>query len=98
MKNFHLILFSLLTAVTFVGCNSDSGDINCVDDFTGALDTSEEDFVGTWSLTAITADQAVDITDDNEDNASQDIYMQYEECQQDAVYNFESGRTYSGIE
>ncbi|WP_339707950.1 DUF5004 domain-containing protein [uncultured Kriegella sp.] len=98
MKKFQTILFSLITAVTFVGCNSDNGDTNCVEDFTGALASSEEAFVGTWTLTAITAEQAVDITDDNEDNASEDIYAQYEACEKDAAYTFESGRIYNFVQ
>ena len=95
MKKFQTILFSLLMAVTLFGCNSDNGDTDCVEDFTGALSADEEAFAGTWTLTAITADQAVDITDDNEDNASEDIFGQYGACEKDAAYSFESDRAYN---
>ena len=74
-------------------CNSDN-EVDCPEDFTGELTAEEETLVGTWVLTAITADEEIDLTDDDEDNPSTDFYAQYSECQKDASYTFSSDRTY----
>lgn len=74
-------------------CNSDN-DVDCPEDFTGELATEEEKMVGTWVLSAITADEEIDLTDDGEDNPSTDFFTQYSDCDKDASYTFNSDRTY----
>lgn len=89
----NLLVFGL--ALTFfTACNTDNG-IECPEDFVGALATSEQILVGEWVLTAITSEDEVDLTDDNEDNPSKDIFVQYEPCQKDAFYTFSSNRAYT---
>ena len=78
----------------FIGCNSDN-TINCPENFTGALAQDEEKLTGDWTLSAITSDQEIDLTDDQEDNPDKDIYAQYSECQKDGAYSFESDRKYT---
>ncbi|HDZ15330.1 hypothetical protein LCGC14_1215700 [marine sediment metagenome] len=77
-----------------LGCNSDNS-IDCPEDFTGALAANEQKLTGEWKLTAITSDKAVDLTDDNETNPSQNIYIQYTDCQKDGVYQFDADRNYT---
>lgn len=92
MKN--LKLFGLLTVIfSLVACSSDNS-IECAE-YTGELTAIETPLVGTWSLSAITSDVAVDLTNDNVDNESMDIYAQYSDCQNDAIYNFGADRVYS---
>lgn len=78
----------------FLSCSTDDGD-DCPEDFSGALVANEEKMVGEWTLTAIVADEAVDITDDDDDNPSTDLFAQYNDCQNDAAYTFNSGRSYT---
>ncbi len=77
-----------------VSCNTDDDSSNCPEDFTGTLTANEEKLVGEWVLTAILADEAVDITDDGQENPSSDLFAQYGECQKDGVYTFNSDRSY----
>lgn len=75
-------------------CSSDEGT-QCPPDFTGELTTNEEKLVGEWELSAIVAGEALDLTDDQVDNPSTNLYNQYTDCQQDAFYTFGSQRTFS---
>ena len=76
-----------------MGCNSDNS-IDCPEDFTGALAENEQKLTGEWRLSAITADKEIDLTDDNEANPTQDIFLQYSECQRDGVYQFDTNRNF----
>ncbi|WP_240905136.1 DUF5004 domain-containing protein [Flagellimonas oceani] len=80
--------------VGFWSCNSDD-ETNCPEDFTGSLGTGEEVLVGKWQLKAIKAEEALDLTDDDTDNPSKDLFAQYSACQKDAFYTFETDRTYA---
>ena len=84
---------TLLMGVLFLSCSSDDGN-QCPPDFTGDLTAEEEMLVGAWALSAMVATDEFDLTDDGVDNPSTDIYNQYTECQQDAVYTFGAQRTY----
>lgn len=92
-RNAFMIGAWVLMAGIISSCNSDN-DVDCPEDFTGELTTGEEVLVGTWVLSAITADEEIDLTDDDEDNPSTDFYAQYSDCQRDASYTFNSDRTY----
>lgn len=96
MKKSILVMKSLVLAgaLFFVGCNNDDG-IKCPEPLTGELSPAETDFSGTWVFTAMEAEDAIDITDDNTDNPSTDIFAQQSECETDLVYNFSSDRNYS---
>ncbi|MEH6682295.1 MAG: DUF5004 domain-containing protein [Sediminicola sp.] len=94
MKRILFLLTLALMGFTATSCNSDD-DSYCVEDFTGALTEDEAVLVGTWELTAITSDEEVDITDDDEDNPSEDIFAQQDECQNDVSYSFSSNRAYT---
>ncbi|GAL80322.1 hypothetical protein JCM19274_612 [Algibacter lectus] len=54
-------------------------------------------FSGTWVLTAVVAEDEIDLTDDGEDNASTDLFVQYDDCEKDIVYGFEDDRAYSFV-
>ncbi|WP_335965197.1 DUF5004 domain-containing protein [Galbibacter sp. PAP.153] len=96
MKNQKLIATTLFVALmgVFVSCTDDDSD-NCVPDYTGALSEAETAFVGEWRLSAIEADEEVDLTDDDEDNPSTDIFAQQTACQNDQVYEYNSDRTFT---
>ncbi len=90
-----MILMLLLTiiSVSSIGCSSSSDDSNqCSQDFEGALSSSEEIMVGKWVLTSATSDEEIDLTNDNEDNPSTNIYAQYSDCQKDSFYVFDNDR------
>ncbi|MEL0650710.1 DUF5004 domain-containing protein [Algibacter sp. TI.3.09] len=89
-----LMVFSLL----FVSCNDDDSDgVTCTDSLTGELTDVEMNFSGTWVLTAVVAEDEIDLTDDGEDNASTDLFLQYDDCEKDIVYGFEDDRAYSFV-
>ncbi|MFD2098998.1 DUF5004 domain-containing protein [Flagellimonas iocasae] len=77
-----------------VSCSPDDGS-SCPEDYTGALQATEEKLVGEWVLSGIMADEAVDITDDDQDNPSTDLFVQYDECQKEAAYTFDEDRSYT---
>src|SRR5690606_28319466 len=83
---------TLLASLMFTGCNDDDDD--CIPDYTGALTESETPLAGKWVLSGITSTKAVDITDDEEENPTTDIYAQYADCQKDAGYTFNEDRVY----
>jgi len=94
MKKSILVIGSLfIMNVLFVGCSL-GDESNCPNDLTGALSAIESDFAGTWALTGMVAEDEVDITDDDVDNPSTEIYSQLPGCQQDVVYNFNSDRSF----
>ncbi len=85
---------SLLVGMVLSGCSDDNDD-NCAPDYTGPLTDSESLLVGQWSLSAINSDKALDLTDDEVENPSTDIYAQYTDCQKDARYDFAEDRNYN---
>ena len=96
MKKSILVIKSLMVmfALFMVSCNSDDS-ITCPDPLTGELSASESEFTGTWVFSAMMAEEAIDITNDNTANPSKDIYAQYSACDRDLVYNFINDRKYS---
>lgn len=80
-------------ALIVVSCDSDQGNA-CPKIFVGALTGHEEQLVGTWVLSEITSESAIDLTDDEEQNPSTDLFEQYSECDRDASYIFFDDRTY----
>jgi hypothetical protein len=83
---------ALLAGAMFIGCSDDDDD--CIQDYTGPLAENETPLVGKWVLSGITSSEEVDITDDDEENPSTDIYAQYTDCQKDAAYTFNEDRDY----
>lgn len=77
--------------ILFTSCNSDD-DNSCIPDYTGELLAAEEKLVGTWVLTAIVAEDEVDITDDETENPSTNLFAQYSDCEKDAFYTFDADR------
>ncbi|MCM5662466.1 DUF5004 domain-containing protein [Galbibacter mesophilus] len=99
MKTTKLIATGLMVAFAglFVSCNDDDSD-SCAVDYTGELSQPEMQFVGTWSLTAIQSSEPVDLTDDDTENPSTDIFAQNTPCRNDVVYEFNEDRTFTYME
>ncbi|MGM5471341.1 DUF5004 domain-containing protein [Flavobacteriaceae bacterium LMO-SS05] len=92
MKNVHVLLGMLMLLLS----SCDLGDnVKCPDALTGGLSEVESDFVGVWDLIDMVAEDAVDLTDDNVDNPSTNIYQQFSECKRDLVYDFKSTRAFT---
>jgi len=94
-KSIVLICSVLVINLLSVGCSSVDGESSCSQDLTGALSTTEADFVGTWTLTGLISEIEVDLTDDNMSNPSTEVFSQLPECQKDVVYIFNSDRTFA---
>lgn len=94
MKKQKLMAVVVLTALTglFVGCNDD--DAECIADYQGELTADETAFAGEWNLSAIVSDEELDLTDDEEDNPSTDLFAQQSACQNDQQYVFNGDRTF----
>ena len=90
-----MILILALTLISgfFISCNSSDNDNSaCAQDFEGDLTSDEEVMVGKWVLTSVTSDKEIDLTNDEEDNASTNIYAQYSDCQKDSFYILDEDR------
>lgn len=85
-----LIGFGLMTS----SCISDD-TISCTPNYTGILDQTESLLVGTWVMTAATAQDEVDITDDDTDNPSTDLFSQFPECERSLSYSFTENRGFT---
>ncbi|MEC7262423.1 MAG: DUF5004 domain-containing protein [Bacteroidota bacterium] len=95
MKKKILNTMSLLLAGAMLfSCDSDSEN-NCPENFTGALLAEEELLVGEWRLTGVMSAKEIDLTDDDTDNPSKDVFAQYDECERDAIYIFKTDRSYT---
>lgn len=92
-KNVVALTGWICSAILMVGCDSDNKD-GCPEDYEGALSAQEEQLVGTWVLSGITSESAIDLTDDGEDNPSTDLFAQYLECDRDASYTFAEDRMF----
>lgn len=95
MKKNALMLVLLLALGGFLASCDSENEVQCPEDFTGALTAEEAELLGTWTLTAIASDTAIDMTDDGEDNPNTDFFAQYGECQKDASYTFGPNRAYT---
>ena len=82
-----LLAFTLL----FAGCTPDN-DVPCAEPFTGSLAEEEIPLSGTWELTALEGSTAIDLTDDDIDNASTDLYAQIDECVVNVKYILNDSR------
>ncbi|WMI65373.1 DUF5004 domain-containing protein [Aestuariibaculum sp. YM273] len=95
MKKTILLVKSLmLTGILAVSCNDDN-DYKCPEAFTGELTETETNFTGLWKLKSIVTEEEIDLTDDDIDNPTTDLFSQFTECQQDVAYNFNNDRSYS---
>ncbi|MBA6151658.1 DUF5004 domain-containing protein [Gelidibacter maritimus] len=94
MKKSILSIKSLFVigALSIFSCNSDDG-IKCPEPLTGELSATETAFTGTWNLVAMESDVALDLTNDDEDNPSTDLFNQYSDCDRDLEYHFMADRT-----
>ena len=96
MKRKILLVKSLLAlSILFVSCDNNNDDIKCPDAITGELTETETSFSGTWILKSVVTEDEIDLTDDDTDNPSTNIYAQFSECERDIVYNFDTTRNYS---
>lgn len=95
MKKSILIIKSLFVigALSIFSCDTDDG-IKCPDPLIGELSAIETEFSGSWIYVAMDADEEIDITDDNTNNPSTDLFAQLDDCERDMVYNFMSNRNY----
>lgn len=82
-------------ALIFHGCGIESDPLECPPQFTGELGEDETKLVGQWMATMAISDVELDLTNDEIDNPSVDIFSQYSECAQDAIFNFNVNRIYS---
>ncbi|OBQ55300.1 DUF5004 domain-containing protein [Tamlana sp. s12] len=89
-----IVSLCLISGLIFSCDNNDDNDMVCQEEITGDLTEHETAFAGEWILKSIVADEEIDLTDDDTDNPSTDIFAQYDECQQDAVHDFQSDRAY----
>ena len=95
MKKIIISIIKLLfLCVLIVGCNTDDGT-NCPEPLTGELTTIENGFVGTWVLSGMESEEAVDLIDDGFDNPINDIFSQLPDCQKDVEYFFRNDRSYT---
>lgn len=96
MKKSNLIIKSLVVmfALFMVSCNDDDG-FQCPDPLTGELNATEADFAGSWVFSGMVAEDEIDLTDDDKDNPSKDIFAQYTPCDRDLAYEFKNDRNYS---
>lgn len=91
-----IVLASSLVVMNLLCVGCDLGDeSSCPEPFTGELSAAESVFVGTWILTDMVADEEIDLTDDDVENPSTEIFQQLSECKQDVVYSFESDRAFN---
>lgn len=84
-----------LLGILFLNCSSDDNGTTCASDYTGELKEEETVLQGAWVLTAVESSEAVDLTDDEEDNPLQDIFVQSSDCLNDAKYNFNTDRSFT---
>lgn len=96
MRKSNVIFMSLIMVMGLfmVSCDNDD-DIKCPDALTGALAANETAFSGSWVFSAMVAEEAIDVTDDNTANPSTDIFNQYEPCTRDLSYDFKNNRDYA---
>ncbi len=86
------IVFAIATmGILLTGCNSDD-DNNCPPDYAGELLPAEETLVGSWYLTAAVAEDEIDLTDDDTENPSTDLFEQVSACEKDRYYTFDDDR------
>ncbi|UKM64397.1 DUF5004 domain-containing protein [Flavobacteriaceae bacterium GSB9] len=96
MKKTILLVKSLIAmGILFVSCDTGTDDIQCPEAITGALSDTENTFAGTWTLQSIVSEEELDLTDDNTDNPSTDIYSQFSDCENNLVYIFGTDRSYN---
>lgn len=86
------VMFAIATmGIIFTSCNSDD-DNNCLPNYTGELLAPEETLVGTWVLTSVVANDEVDLTDDDTENPSTNLFAQFSDCEKDLIYTFNDAR------
>jgi hypothetical protein len=93
--NLTLVASIILFGLFIQNCSSTDEDPSCPNNYKGELTPSETSLVGIWALTNMISEEAVDITDDNVDNPSTDIFNQLNDCSKDLKYEFKSNRRYT---
>lgn len=94
-NNFYYQSLFLLAAFLLTGCGVNNDPLDCTPQFTGELLDNETKLIGQWNSTGAIADVEVDLTNDNIDNPSFNMFKQYSECAQDAIFYFDENRTYA---
>lgn len=89
-----LMASSVLMSLLMVSCSLNDGT-SCPEAITGSLSDLENEFVGTWVFTNMVSEEEVDLTDDDVENPSTEIFPQLEDCQKDVVYVFETDRKFN---
>ncbi|WP_147676607.1 DUF5004 domain-containing protein [Algibacter pacificus] len=96
MKKRILLVKSLMVcSLLFVSCSDNNDDITCPEAITGELTSTEIDFVGEWTLKSMVSEDEIDLTDDDIENPSTDLFSQYTDCAKDIIYNFGENREYT---
>lgn len=89
MKN---MLWMAVAGVLFLsGCNTND-EMECPQPISGPLSATEQTVSGNWVLTALEGSFAIDLTDDDTDNASTNLLGQLSDCRQIARYEFNADR------
>src|SRR5690606_5529833 len=91
MKTKIIVIAIATMGLILTSCNSDD-DNNCLPDYTGELLEAEEKLVGTWTLTGIEAEDEIDLTDDDTENPSTNLFAQVSDCEKDLIYTFDDAR------
>lgn len=87
-----IVMIAIATmSIMLTSCNSDD-DNNCIPNYTGELLAAEEKLVGKWVLTSMVAEDEVDLTDDDTENPSTNLFAQYSACEKDLFYTFTDAR------
>lgn len=99
MKTKNLVIAIATLGIIFTSCSSDDdNNSECTADYIGELSASEEKLVGTWILTGLEAEDEIDLTDDDTDNPSADIFSQFTECQKDKIFTFNAEREMEALD
>lgn len=81
-----------LAGVLFLAGCTPEDEFECPAAYTGALSADEELLVGNWKLSGLEGSLAIDLTDDDTDNALTDLYSQIDACMRGARYVLSADR------
>lgn len=92
---FNLQYLLLLFVLFFLNCSVSNDPLVCPEQFTGELLENETKLVGQWRASGAISNVEVDLTNDNVENPSFNMFEQFSECAKDAIFNFDRNREYA---